>query len=92
MIPTLVPAIWSGVFLLALAGVGHTRWRGIWAMFLLALSVATALYLGAVRIQDGAWRETSFSKNDGFSTPSGQRTIVTGRSRRCGSITSATAR
>ena len=40
----------------------------------------------------GACRETSFSKNDDFSTPSGQRTIVTARSRRCGSITSATAR
>jgi hypothetical protein len=52
VIATLVPAIWSGVFLVALAGIGHTRWRGIWAMFLLALSVATALYLGAVRIQD----------------------------------------
>ena len=46
----------------------------------------------SVRIHDGACRDTSFSKNDGFSTPSGQRTIVTGRSRRCGSITSATAR
>jgi hypothetical protein len=52
VIQTLVPAIWSGVFLLALAGIGHTRWRGIWAMFLLVLSVATALYLGAVRIED----------------------------------------
>jgi hypothetical protein len=52
VIATLVPAIWSGIFLFALAGIGHTRWRGIWAMILLVASVSTALYLGAIRFQD----------------------------------------
>ena len=45
-----------------------------------------------VGIQSGMWDGASFWKKRPASIPSGQRTIVKGRSRRCGTSTGATAR
>ncbi len=41
--------------------------------------------------QDGNPRETSFWRNPGLPMPSGNRSIVIGRPRRCGSMMGATA-
>jgi hypothetical protein len=47
-------------------------------------------HTAAERIHAGACDGQRFSKNDWLATPSGHRTIVTGRSARCGTITRPT--